>query len=118
MIRAIFVSADDDLRAVAARVLAAAGVDAAVAAHGGRAALACLGAPPFDVLVVEQQMPDGSGDALAARLRRYCPDLQVVRMCDAADAGAGDAIPLVRPFTADDLVDAILQAAAARVAAV
>jgi hypothetical protein len=40
------------------------------------------------------------GDALAARLRRYCPELRVVRMTR-------------RPFTADDLVDSVLREASA-----
>jgi hypothetical protein len=64
----------------------------------------------FDVLVIEDQMTDGSGAAIAARLRRYCPDMQVVRMYDAALSAAVERLTVVRPFSAYDLIGAVSDA--------
>jgi hypothetical protein len=64
----------------------------------------------FDVLVIEDQMADGSGTAIAQRLRHYCPDLEVVRMCDAALTGPADDLTVIRPFTAYDLIGAVSDA--------
>jgi CheY-like chemotaxis protein len=110
MLSVLFVSHDDDLRAVAARVLQKTGCRVSVAAHAGHASLACLFQPAFDVVVVENRMPEGSGLAIAERLRRYCPDLAVVRMCGAPSEAPGEGVAIVRPFTADDLIDAVVEA--------
>jgi len=101
----LFVSHDGDLRAVAARVLERAGHQVTSVEHGGHALLACVERGAFDVLVIEDELPEGPGSGVAARLRRHCPALHVVRMCDAARPGEGVAV--VRPFTADDLIDAV-----------
>lgn len=111
MLKILFVSHDADLRSAASRALTRSGFHVTVAAHAGHASLACAGEHTFDVLVVENEMPDATGAAIAARLRRYCPGLQVVRMCDAR-TGPGGTNAVVRPFTADDLVAATLLAAA------
>jgi DNA-binding NtrC family response regulator len=102
----LFVSHDGDLRAVAARVFARAGMEIKTVPHGGHALLACVERGSFDVLVIEDVLPEGPGAAIAARLRRHCPALHIVRMCDAGRGtdGAGNAV--VRPFTADDLIAA------------
>ena len=112
MTSVLFVSDDADLRAVARRVLERAGCRVRTAAHGGHAFLACVECPSFDVLVIEDELPEGPGAAVAERLRRDCPGLEVIRMCDRADApsgaraeGMGTAV--VRPFLADDLIDAV-----------
>jgi DNA-binding NtrC family response regulator len=107
----LFVSHDADLCAVAARVLAKAGCGVTTALHAGHASLACMYANTFDVLIIENQMAEGPGLAIAERLRRYCPDLQVVRMCDAGAAISDEGIALSRPFTADDLIQAMVDAA-------
>ena len=71
------------------------------ASHGGHAVLACVEGPPFDLLVVVDGETNGAdGSTLAVRLRRYCPDLQLVTMP-------------ARPFTADELVEGVLRAASA-----
>ena len=111
----LFVSHDDDLRAVASRVLRRAGWQVTAAAHGGHAVLACVDGQTFDVLVVEHAMPEESGAALAMRLRRYCPQLQVVSMREHGAAEPREGITVVRPFSADDLIDAVLEAAAAAI---
>jgi CheY-like chemotaxis protein len=108
----LFVTHDADLRAVASRVLIAAGHDVTTAAHAGHASLACMERGPFEVLVIEDLMGDGAGAAIASRLRRYCPGLQVVRMCNATPGTSLDGITVVRPFTADDLIGAVTAATA------
>lgn len=116
MLKILFVSHDADLRAVASRALTRSGFHVTAASHAGHASLACAGDTTFDVLVIENEMPDAAGATIAARLRRYCPGLQYVRMCDAA-TGASGANAIVRPFTADDLIAAVLLAATPAVAA-
>lgn len=108
----LFVSHDADLRAVATRVLEKQGWYVAVAAHAGHASLACMDRQDFDVIVIEEQMPEASGGTIADRLRRYCPTAQVVRMCDAEtpDRTGGKGIRLVRPFYADQLIEAVVVA--------
>ena len=112
MSRILFVSHDASLRSVASRVLTRAGFFVATVPHAGHASLACLGGPGFDVLIVENELFEGHGSNVARRLRRYCPELQVVRMCEPGTSIAGEGIAVVRPLTADDLVDAVLRAAA------
>jgi len=107
----LFVSHDADLCAVAARILPHAGHEVTTAAHAGHATLACA-KRDFDVLVVENQMPDGSGREVIDRIRRYCPGVQVVRLCDPVSTIVGSGIAVVRPFTSDDLLDAVIESAA------
>jgi len=107
MTSVLFVSPDADLRAVATRVLQRAGADVRAVAHGGHALLACVERGTYDVLVIENDLPEGPGGRMAARLRRHCRNLHVVRMCDAGLPTAGEGIAVVRPFTADDLIDAV-----------
>jgi len=108
MTSVLFVSPDDDLRAVVTRVLRRAGYHVRAVAHGGHALIACVERGSFDVLVIEESLPEGAGIAIAARLRRHCPRMEVVRLCDCGAATAARAgIAVVRPFTADDLIDAV-----------
>ena len=107
MTSVLFVSDDGDLRAAAARALARGGYSVTAVAHGGHALLACVEHGSFDALVIEHELPEGSGAAIAERLRRHCPELHVVRMCDASADRGGLGIAVVRPFTADDLLDAV-----------
>ncbi len=110
MPRVLFVSHDADLRAVASRVLVRAGWEVTPAAHAGHASLACMALETFDVVVIDDRMADGVGDIIPARLRRYCPNVQVVRMCDEGPAAPAEGIAVVRPFTADDLIGAVAAA--------
>jgi CheY-like chemotaxis protein len=113
MVTILFVSHDPDLRAVASRVLEKTGCTVSLAAHAGHASLACMHRQDFDVIVIEEQMPEASGAAITDRLRRYCPDVQVIRMCDEAAAGGDEqGRRLVRPFIADQLIEAVIKAAA------
>jgi CheY-like chemotaxis protein len=105
MSRVLFVSHNGDLRAVAQRVLRNAGFEVTAAPHGGHALLECLGTR-FETVVIEDRLPEGPGTAVAERLRRYCPEIRVVRMCDRGSARC-DGATLRRPFTAEDLIAAI-----------
>jgi DNA-binding NtrC family response regulator len=110
MSRVLFVSHDANLRAVASRVLTGAGFHVCTVSHAGHASLACLEGTAFDVLVVENRLYETNVSAVAARLRRYCPDLQVVRLCDPGTTMVGEGMAVVRPLSADDLIDAVLRA--------
>ena len=111
MSRILFVSHDVNLRAVASRVLTRAGFYVSTVAHAGHASLACVDGPGYDVVIIENELLEGSGAAVATRLRRYCPKLQLVRLCQPGSPIAGDGIAVLRPMKADDLVDAALRAA-------
>jgi len=106
----LFVSPDGDLRAAATRVLTMAGCHVTAAAHAGHAAIACIERGGFDVLVIEERMADGTAGVIAGRLRRYCPGLWVVRMCNPGRVLWPAEIALVRPFTAYDLIAAVADA--------
>jgi DNA-binding NtrC family response regulator len=116
MLNILFVSHDAALRAAASRAFTRSGFHVTAASHAGHASLACARATVFHVLVIENQMPEAAGATIAARLRRYCPALQVVRMCDPGSRASGPNA-VVRPFTADDLIAAVLRAATPVVAA-
>lgn len=110
----LFVSDDQDLRAVSARVLEREGYRVIPAPHAGHALLACLAGEPIDVLVSDLGMGDGSGPALAERLRRYSADLRTVYLGEPGTTEC--AAVVVRPFTRDDLVarlDAVLSSPSA-----
>jgi len=107
----LFLSHDADLRAAATRALRRAGCTVSAAAHYGHATLA-LARGGIDVLVIENELPEGTGSSMATRLRRYCPGLAVVVMCNRRSIIPADEIAVVRPFTADDLMEAVVHAAA------
>ena len=105
----LFVSDDQDLRAASARVLERGGYRVIPAPHAGHAVLACLSGEPIDVLVSDLCMGDGSGPALAERLRRYGAELRTLYLGEPGTS-ACDAV-VVRPFNGDDLMarlDAVL----------
>lgn len=96
---------DADLRAAASRVLDRAGCRVLTARHSGHAVLASLTGGRIDVLLTDLAMEDGSGPALAERLRRHNPDLRGIYFSDDPLDAADDV--LVRPATADDLLAAL-----------
>jgi CheY-like chemotaxis protein len=106
----LVVTADDDLRAAAARALECEGHVVITAAHAGHAVLACLKAGHVDVLAAELSMDDVSGPALAARLRRFCPAMSTVYFGNAGTAECDGVV--VRPFTRNDLLAAVALATA------
>ena len=80
------------------------------AAHAGHASLAFAGGTPFDVLVIERQMADGSSRAVAERFRRACPEANIVWVGDSEGGGAPDDLQVTHPFTAYDLIGAVSDA--------
>lgn len=101
----LFVSGDDDLRAVATRVLSEAGYSVATAAHAGHALLAGLTLDRIDVLVSEVTLDDMAGTALVDRLRRHHREMRSLLMADFGTP-EGDGL-IVRPFTRDHLLVAL-----------
>jgi DNA-binding response OmpR family regulator len=97
------VTDDDELREACARVLRRECYVVLTASHSGHAMLACLGGHPIDVLISELSMAEGSGAALARRMRRHHPDLQVIYLARAGTRHESSSV-LVRPFTRDDLL--------------
>jgi two-component system, cell cycle sensor histidine kinase and response regulator CckA len=107
----LFVSGDDDLRTVAARVLGREGFLVVTAAHAGHAVLAGLTLDRIDLLISEMVLDDMPGPALAERLRRHHAGLRTLFMADYGTP-EGDGL-LVRPFTRDHLLAALASLAAA-----
>jgi CheY-like chemotaxis protein len=107
----VVVTPDTNLRAIAERVIGEAGYRVYTAPHTGHALLACMKAGHVDVLAAELVMEDLSGPALAERLRRICPDLATVFFASTGPSEAPGV--LVRPFTAEDLLAAVVTARAA-----
>ena len=111
MFSILILSHNAECRSTARRALTRVGCAVSTAIDGGHATLA-LARGAIDVLIVENDLPEGSGKSVAAWLRHYCPGLAVVVMCDRRSIVPADEIAVVRPFTADDLFDAVLNAAA------
>lgn len=107
MTRVLFVSQDVDLCAAAARALGRAGFEVTTATHGGHALLECL-QTDFNALIIEDRLPEGTGSRVAASLRRLAPRLRVIRLSD-GPAAPGEGSVVRRPFTADDLVAALVE---------
>ncbi len=104
----LVVTPDAGLREVAARVLTREGYSVLTAAHSGHAVLATLRSGRVDLLATELSMDDVSGPALASQLRRYCPELATVYFANPGSTECEGV--LVRPFTRDDLLEALMLA--------
>lgn len=100
--RVAVVSEDAELVDACARVLRQEGYAVRTASHSGHALLACMEGQPIDILIAELSMSEGSGLALARRMRRYNPNLRAIFIAGKGAAAGGDV--LVRPFTRDDLL--------------
>jgi DNA-binding response OmpR family regulator len=98
---------EDEALATACRgTLEQAGYEVTCASHSGHALLECLSGHRADVLLTELSMPDGSGPALAERLRRYYPNMQAVYFGTLGTLLNTGNI-LVRPFSRDELVSRV-----------
>ena len=93
---------DEDLSAVCTRVLRGAGYDVEAREHSGHAVLACLEGQ-VDVLIADLSNGEGSGPALARRMRRYNPNLRAIYIARPGTVCGAENV-LVRPFTRDDLL--------------
>ena len=99
----LLVTDDVELGEACRRALERAGFRVTVVRHSVHAVLACRSEAPIDILVTELSMPDGSGPALAERLRAYHAALQPLYFARAGTMYEADNV-LVRPFTRDDLL--------------
>jgi DNA-binding response OmpR family regulator len=103
----VLVVTEDEALATACRgTLEQAGYEVTCASHSGHALLECLSGHRADVLLTELSMPDGSGPALAERLRRYYPNMQAVYFATPGTLLNTGNI-LVRPFSRDELVSRV-----------
>jgi CheY-like chemotaxis protein len=105
----LVVTADVGLREASTRVLAREGYRVITAPHAGHAVLASIRAGRVDLLATELSMEDVSGPALAEQLRRRYPELAAVYFASPGSHEC-DGV-LVRPFTRDDLLEALMMAA-------
>ena len=102
----LVVTEDLSLGEACARLLEEEGFAVMHARHSGHALLACLSGRPTDILITELSMQDGSGPALAERLKRHSPNLQSVYLAAAGTVEFASNV-LVRPFTGSDLLDSV-----------
>jgi DNA-binding response OmpR family regulator len=102
----LLVTEDQTFGGACAQVLEEEGFAVMHARHSGHALLACLSGRPTDLLIAELSMEDGSGPALAERLKRHSPNLQSIYLA-AAGRRAADPDVLVRPFTCADLLERV-----------
>lgn len=105
----VLVCEDEDLSAACTRVLRDAGYDVHAREHSGHALLACLEGQAADVLVADLSNCEGSGPALARRMRRYNPKLKAIYLARAGTVCDADNV-LVLPFTRDDLLKQLANA--------
>jgi DNA-binding response OmpR family regulator len=102
----LVVTEDEALASACRGTLEQAGYEVTCASHSGHALLECLSGHRADVLLTELSMPDGSGPALAERLRRYYPNMQAVYFGTLGTLLNTGNI-LVRPFSRDELVSRV-----------
>ena len=101
--RTVLVVTEDEALARACReTLPLEGYDVTAASHSGHALLEGLEGHRADVLLTELSMPEGSGRALATRLRRYFPEMRTLYVARPGLAGSADV--LVRPFSSGELL--------------
>lgn len=101
--RVAVVAEDHELSEACARMLRQEGYAVETAPHSGHALLACFEGRPADVLIAELSMDEGSGPALARRMRRFNPNLRTIFIAKRGAATAAEGV-LVRPFTRHELL--------------
>jgi DNA-binding NtrC family response regulator len=99
----LIVTDDYALTRVYTATLEQAGYDVVSATHSGHALLLGLRGYRPDVLLTDLCMPDGSGPALAGRLRRYDPQMRAIYFANPGTLLNENNV-LVRPFSRDDLL--------------
>ena len=114
-LRVLVVDDEPMVRTVTTKLLRLRGHEV-VDVDGGPAALAALGAGPFDVVVTDLSMPDMSGRELAAAIRQRHPGLPVLLLTGDTDAAVedSDVVAVVKkPFQLDALDAAVREVAGA-----
>jgi DNA-binding NtrC family response regulator len=109
---------DAEMRALLVDVLANDGYEVAEAGDGAEAVLA-LRARPYDVILIDKNMPGPSGLDLLPGLRRTCPDSRLIMMTafgdvpsyvEAIEKGAIEF--LFKPFRMEEMTAAVGRALA------
>ncbi|MEO7270435.1 MAG: response regulator [Vicinamibacterales bacterium] len=99
----LVVTEDEALARACRETLPLAGFDVTAASHSGHAVLEGLEGHRADLLLTELSMPEGSGRALATRMRRYFPEMQTLYVARPGLAH-GSADVLLRPFSTAELL--------------
>jgi signal transduction histidine kinase/CheY-like chemotaxis protein len=115
--RVLVVEDEPQVRAIAARALAGAGFEVLQASNGANALqLVREEATPLDVIVTDVVMPQLSGPELARAVRELCPEVGLVFMSGFPDSmhgrhaeEFGEAVFLSKPFSPQELVEAVRQ---------
>ncbi len=116
-ISVLVVDDDPGMRQVMVRILDTAGFEV-TAAENGRDAIRILKTRKFDVVITDMLMPEGDGVEVLMHLRTMKPAPAVIpisgggQMVSASEGLAlavkmGGRAPLVKPFTAEQLVTAV-----------
>jgi len=100
----LVVTEDAALARACREMLPLEGFDVMAASHSGHAVLECLKGHRTDLLLTELTMPEGSGRALATRLRRYFPDMHTLYVARPGAAAYEEDDVLVRPFSSSELL--------------
>ncbi len=101
--RVLLVDDDDEVLALIPLILREAGFEVDVAS-GGPEALFAVGEVAPDIVVLDYRFPDGTGDAVAATIRRVLPSVRIVGFSAVATDGQGWADAFVRKEDVSQLV--------------
>jgi PAS domain S-box-containing protein len=119
--RVLFVEDDPSIREVIAELLGRGGCQVRAASNGAEALEAAAREGPFDVLVTDVVMPGISGIRLAEQAMDLYPSMGIVLLsgytAETLDLGrviAGGATFVGKPITSNNLLKAVLEAAALR----
>jgi CheY-like chemotaxis protein len=115
-LRLLVVDDDPAVRATTARLLEAVGHSVDSVSHA-TTALAALAAEPFDLVIVDFAMPGMNGAELLQQARLVRPDLRALVISGYSDtealAATGVGAPILpKPFSSDQLLEAVGRAAA------
>ena len=110
-LRLLVVDDDSAVRATTARLLEAMGHSVDSVSHG-TTALAALAAERFDLMIVDFAMPGMNGAELLHKARQVRPDLRALVISGFSDtealaASGVDAPILAKPFSSDQLLEAV-----------
>jgi CheY-like chemotaxis protein len=101
--RVLLVDDDDEVLALVPMILRDGGFEVDVAS-GGAEALFAVGEDAPDAVVLDYRFPDGTGDTVAATIRRLLPDVRIVGFSAVARDGQGWADAFVRKEDMSQLV--------------
>ena len=83
--RVLIVDDEPAICEIVDRILRHGGYETEIAYSGAVALARAEAAGPFDLLLTDVKMPDVSGDALAAQVRRFAPEIKVLYLTGYSD---------------------------------